>query len=45
MAIKNDKKNGKGILEKTLERLAKRRKAPVYVFVLLLLLYPILSVC
>ena len=39
MAIKNDKKNGKGILEKTLERLAKRRKAPVYVFVLLLLLY------
>ena len=38
MAIKNDK-NGKGILEKTLERLAKRRKAPVYVFVLLLLLY------
>ena len=39
MAIKNDKKNGKGILEKTLERLAKRRKAPVSVFVLLLLLY------
>lgn len=38
MAIKNDK-NRKGILEKTLERLAKRRKAPVYVFVLLLLLY------
>ena len=38
MAIKNDK-NGKGILEKTLERLVKRRKAPVYVFVLLLLLY------
>ncbi len=37
MAIKNDKKNGKGILEKTLERLAKRRKAPVYVFVLLYL--------
>ena len=38
MAIKKEK-NEKGILEKTLERLAKRRKAPVYVFVLLLLLY------
>ena len=38
MAIKNEK-NGKGILEKTLERLTQRRKAPVYVFVLLLLLY------
>ena len=38
MAIKKEK-NEKGILEKTLERLTQRRKAPVYVFVLLLLLY------
>ena len=39
MAIKKDKISEKRILEKTLERLAKRKKAPVYVFVVLLLLY------
>lgn len=39
MGIKKDKKGANRLLERTMERLAKRRQAPVYVFVLLLLLY------
>ena len=39
MGIKKDKKGTNRLLERTMERLAKKRQAPVYVFVLLLLLY------
>ena len=39
MGIKKDKKGANRLLERTMERLTKRRQAPVYVFVLLLLLY------
>ena len=39
MDVKKDNGNKNRILDRTLERLANRRKAPIYVLVVLLLIY------